>query len=258
MTHPLVRATAYVILSLFTACVTFGLLNSSGIFSGNHYEFGGAAAGFFLCLVILMQFDKRSFMPTTQFKELTGGYYKYNSQIVQTIKKSTRSVMLHYPMIRHSSKGRIPKEVNEAIREVAAKQAKVIIITCMEYDRISGASELNSIPNVSMFFSKHLQACDLRFTLVDGEYIVLGLNEGKELTEKYRPSNIGLFLQSVRLGQILEGHFLSIQSEASSYEQYAADVVYSYRDGNLGTTKMISQNLDISEAEVEILLKKKK
>lgn len=52
-TSPLFVIFVIVILSLFVAAVLFGILNSSGIVKNSYAEFGGAAAGFFVTLILL-------------------------------------------------------------------------------------------------------------------------------------------------------------------------------------------------------------
>ncbi|MEC4685003.1 MAG: hypothetical protein VST71_04625 [Nitrospirota bacterium] len=263
--QPIVFAVAYVLLSLFVAYVTFGLLSSTGSLSGKGYTFGGAAAGFFFTLLILMRFHKQTQEKTVADSDFIVGTHKirdekdyseqYISKIIGAILEATSSIKLHFPMLQTSSNGDVPKRVNEAIRNMATK-IPITIITCAEYDRVAGAYELNLIKNLKLYFSSDLKLSDLRFTLIDEEDVVIGVNSKQHEKDDYHHSLEWVRLRSIKLAGIINDYFMNLCEKSIPYENYVAEIVRQYTDeGTLGNHRLAAQKLDLPQEEIERIIK---
>jgi hypothetical protein len=90
--HPLVALFAIVLLSLFVAAILFGVLYSTGIFKNQNWEFGGAAAGFIVTLLLLRGWYNemmKGLKPAAELQSKIQELEKQNKELQKKLRQAT-------------------------------------------------------------------------------------------------------------------------------------------------------------------------
>lgn len=183
----------------------------------------------------------------------------YNENIANSIINAKKTIHIYFQMLRPSSDSNYPSLINRAIQERTSKgDIEIYILTAREYDRIAGACELkNILMENNIFFSNKLRMTDLRYTLIDKEKAIIGLNKDKIISTKYNPSDTWLEINSLRLGDILETNFTETLKTSETYSNYFTHVIEKYTEGKKENIHIASQHLKVPVNEVSTYFKTK-
>jgi hypothetical protein len=206
-----------------------------------------------IVIIVIMMLQKNERKDTGSTMKVLPNSLVYNKHIANSIKDAKNSIYIYFQMLRPSKAGKFPNLINSALKERIEKgDIEIYILTAKEYDRIAGAYELNDILlNSKVYFSDKLRMTDFRYTLIDKNKAIIGLNKaGELLSAKYNPSDTWVEITSLKLGEILAKNYFETKTNSSSYDEYMSDVVERYTDGKKENIPIASQQLNVPIKEI--------
>ena len=101
-------------------------------------------------------------------------------------------------------------------------------------------------------FHPGILVSDLRYTIIDNNYSVLGLPSS---AGENQPTREGYVIRSEELAQVFLRQFENRWNEATPYDEYLRDVLSEARNHNPNiSTELLSSQLQIPESEVKRIL----
>ena len=165
---------------------------------------------------------------------------------VKSIKGAITGSIPHTPEQKDQVEG-----ILEQIRHAKRRNISVQYLLPKTQDRIGLASKYKDA-GADLKFHAGLTVIDIRYMIVDGKYLVLGLPSAAGENE---PTREGYVIPSEGLAQILLEKFENLWSQAVTYDDYLRDVLQETRSYNPNiSNKLLSMKLDVSESDVKRIL----
>lgn len=137
------------------------------------------------------------------------------------------------------------------IRSAKSRNLTVQYLLPRSPDRVVVASRYREA-GAEIRFHPGILVSDLRYTVIDNNYTVLGL---PSTAGENQPTREGYVIPSEGLAQIFLRQFQSRWEEATSYDDYLKEVISEIRDHNPAVSvQLLSSQLQIPESEVTRIL----
>ncbi len=139
------------------------------------------------------------------------------------------------------------QSIVEEIRRAAKRGVSIKYLVPKSQDRLRVASRYKEA-GADIIFHPGLVVSDLRFVVVDGKTVVLGLPGTAGQNE---PTREGYVIPSEGLSEILSSQFESKWSEGMGYDEYVRSVLEEVKSHNPNVSdKLLSSQLQIPENEL--------
>jgi hypothetical protein len=141
--------------------------------------------------------------------------------------------------------------IADQIRGARARNVSVQYLLPKSQDRLIVASKYHEA-GAEIRLHPGLLVSDMRYTVVDGKYTVIGL---ASTAGENQPTREGYVIPSEGLAQTFAGQFQQRWNEGASYDDYLRDILKEVRNHNPDVSvQLLSSQLHVAESEINRIL----